>query len=337
MGGAAALLGNLYLLLAQALGRPRHQEALDIVATFFAAGKPDPAWQPLIWGLALLGAGLLLTPPLRQDFGERGTPSRRATQGKAHRRALFRQSVGLFLWLLLALFMGYPALLSPDKVGIPLSLVAAVALGLEMDIVVTLALALSRRLMAHLGGLRLQPSVGLIAGLVALAIAGMTIVSPPLQADPGPAQEPEPLARTLYQIKEDHLAYTWTVIGYQEALSQVLGRGYFLPWKVFLEQYDPVEYRFDPLAPRLAVPTRHVFIQVEKQVFVGPDDLAADTLERARLQVALQEWVARYQQYHDDVSVYYEDGSVAVYQIYRSPEIERQIIEEYEAELFGSQ
>ncbi len=165
----------------------------------------------------------------------------------------------------------------------------------------------------------------------------MTVISPPLQANPGPAQEPESLARALYRIKTEHQAYTWTVIGYQEALSQVLGRGYFLPWKVFLEDYDPVEYRFDPRAPKLAVPTRYVFIMVEKQVFVGPDDLAADTLERASFQVELQEWAARYQQYHDDMSVYYEDGSVAVYQIYRSPDIERQIIEEYEAELFGSQ
>ena len=313
VGGAAALLGNLFLLLAGVLGRPRHRGALDIVAAFFAAGQPDPAWQSLIWGLALLGAGLLLTP--------------------AHRRALFRRGVGLFLWLLLALFRGYPALLSPDKVGIPLSLVAAVALGLELDIVLTLA----RRLIDRLGGLRWQPSVGLAAGLVALAIAGMTIVSPPLQANPGPAQEPEQLARALYRIKEEHQAYSWTVIGYQEALPQVLGRGYFLPWKVFLEDYDPVEYRFDPRAPKLAVPTRYVFIMTEKQVFVAPGDLAADTLERARLQVALQEWAARYQQHHDDMSVYYEDGSVAVYQIYRSPDIERQIIEEYEAELFGSQ
>ena len=329
--GAAALLGNLFLLLARVLGRPRHRGVLDIVAAFFTPGRPDPAWQLLTWGLALLGAGLLLAPPLRQDFGELS----RAAQGTAHRRVLFGRSVGLFLWLLLALFVGYPALLSPDKVGIPLSLVAAVALGLELDIVVTLA----RRLVDRLGGLCLQPSVGLIAGLVALAIAGMTVISPPLQANPGPAQEPESLARALYRIKTEHQAYTWTVIGYQEALSQVLGRGYFLPWKAFLEQYDPMEYRFDPRAPKLAVPTRYVFIMVEKQIFVGPDDLAADTLERASLQVELQEWVARYQKYHDDVSgdlsVYYEDSSVAVYQIYRSSELERQIIEEYEAELFG--
>ena len=313
VGGAAALLGNLFLLLAHALGRPRHQGMLDIVAAFFAAGKPTPAWQALMWGLAFLGAGLLLSPP--------------------HRRALFRRSVGLFLWLLLALFAGYPTLLSPDKVGVPLSLVAAIALGLELDTF----LRLSRRLAARLGELRLQPSAGLIAGLVALAIAGATVVSLPLQAKSSSPQEPESLARALYQIKKEHRAYIWTVIGYQEALPQVLGRGYFLPWKTFIEQYDPIEYRFDPRAPRLAIPTRHVFILVEKQVFISPDDLATDTLERARLQVALQEWVARYQQYHDDMSVYYEDGSVAVYQIYRSPEIERQIIEQYEAELFGSQ
>ncbi len=230
VGGAAALLGNLFLLLAQVLGRPRHRGALDIVAAFFVPGKPDPAWQPLIWGLALLGAGLLLAPP--------------------HRRALFRRGVGLFLWLLLALFAGYTALLSPDKMGIPLSLVAAVALGLELDIVLTLA----RRLMGSLGGLRLQPSVGLAAGLVALAIAGMTVVSPPLQANPGPAQEPEQLARALYRIKQEHQAYTWTVIGYQEALPQVLGRGYFLLWKVLLEQYDPVATIYNGVNPEVFVP-----------------------------------------------------------------------------------
>jgi hypothetical protein len=45
-------------------------------------------------------------------------------------------------------------------------------------------------------------------------------------------------------------------------------------------------------------------------------------------------WVERYQQHHDDMSVYYEDDTVVVYQIYRSPEVERRIIEEYERELF---
>lgn len=316
VAGAAALLGNLFLGLAHLLGRPRHQGVLDIVAAFFTPGRPDPAWQSLIWGLAALGAGLLLTLP--------------------DRRGLFRRSVGLFLWLLLALFVGYPAVLAPDKVGIPLSLVTAVALGLELEVVLTLGLTPSRRVIGRLGVPRLHPSIGLTAGLVALAIAGMTVVSPPLRADPGPPQEPEALARTLYRIKDEHLAYTWTVVGYQEALSQVLGRGYWLGWKDFLAKYDPVEYRFDPRNPDLTIPTRYVFIMVEKQVFVGPNDFAADTLERARLQVALQEWVASYQQHHDDMSVYYEDTSVAVYQIYRSPEIERQIIEEYEAELFSS-
>lgn len=308
------MLGNLFLILARLLGRSRHQGVLDIVAAFFTPGTPEPVWQSLIWGLAALGAGLILSPP--------------------GRRALFRRSVGLFLWLLLTLFMGYPARLTPDKVGIPLSVVAAVALGLELDVVLTLVLTLPRRLIGRVSVPGLHPSIGLTVGLVALAIAGMTVVSPPLRADPGRAQEPEPLARVLYQIKSDHLAYTWTVVGYAEALPQVLGRGYYLSWKNFLEMYDPVQYRFDPRDLDLAIPTRYVFIMVEKQVFVGPNDLAAATLERAGFQVALLEWVERYQQHHDDMSVYYEDDAVAVYQIYRSPEIEREIVEEYEAEQF---
>lgn len=312
-GGAAALLGSLFLIAAHLLGRPRHQGVLDIARAFFTPGTPDPVWQATAVGLAALAAGLILSP---RDS-----------------RATYRRSIGLLLGVLLALFVGYPALLAPDKVGIPLSLVAAAALGLELDVVITLGLTLLRRLAGRVGAPQVGPSVGLTAGLVALAIAGMTVISPPLRADPGRPQEPEALARVLYQIKREHLAYTWTVVGYAEALPQVLGRGYYLSWKDFLARYDPQEYRFDPRDPDLAIPTRYVFIMVEKQVFVGPNDMAVDTLERARLQVALQEWVERYQQRHDDMSVYYADNSVAVYQIYRSPEIERRIIEEYEMEL----
>ncbi|MFQ5343686.1 MAG: hypothetical protein ACE5F6_19260, partial [Anaerolineae bacterium] len=277
-GGAATLLGNLFLVLACLLGRPRHQGVLDILAAFFTPGRPTPVWHSLIWGLAALGAGLVLAPP--------------------GRRAHLKRSVGLLLWLLLALFVGVPAGLSPDIAGIPLSLLAAVALGVELDIVVTLMITSARRLMGRVGALRLHPSVGLTAGLVALAIAGMTVISPPLRADPGLPSEPESFARTLYRIKDEHLAYTWTVVGYPEVLPQVLGRGYYFPWGVFLEKYDPVQYRFDPRNPDLAIPTRYVFIMVEKQVFVGPNDLAADTLQRAKYQVALQDWVARYQEHH---------------------------------------
>ncbi|MFQ5596199.1 MAG: hypothetical protein ACE5HA_18815, partial [Anaerolineae bacterium] len=313
-GAMAVLAGNLFLLLAVLLGRPRHQGVLDMVPAFLSPATPGLEWRSLMLALAALGAGLVLSP--------------------AEDRALFRRSVGLFLWLLVALFMGYPTMLSSDKVGIPLSLVAAAGLGLELDILLGAGLALARRLGGKVGAARLHPSIGLTAGLVALAIAGMTVISPPLRADPGLPSEPESFARTLYRIKDEHLAYTWTVVGYPEVLPQVLGRGYYFPWGVFLEKYDPVQYRFDPRNPDLAIPTRYVFIMVEKQVFVGPYDLAADTLQRAKYQVALQDWVARYQEHHDDMSVYYEDGSVAVYQIYRSPETEQQIIEEYEAEQF---
>ncbi|RME83747.1 MAG: hypothetical protein D6775_07320, partial [Caldilineae bacterium] len=313
--GTAALLGHLFLLLAYATARPRHQGTLDIARQFFVPGEADPLWRPLMMGLSLLGLGLLLSP---------SGPS----------RTLFRRAMGLYLWAMLALFAGFPALLSPDKVGIAMSLLAVVALGLQLDIIITLLLSGLRRLGGHMGRVALRPSVGLAAGLVALGIAGLTLISPPMQADPGPPQEPESLARALYRIKSEHLAYSWTVVGYQEALPQVLGRGYFLSWEEFLRRYDPVEYRFDPRAPELAVPTRYVFILTERRIFVGPEDTAVDTLKRAELQVQLQEWVERYQQFHDDMSVYYEDPSAVVYQIYRSPEVERKIIEEYERELF---
>jgi len=313
--GMATLLGNLFLLLGHASGRPRHRGMLDIVVHFFTPKKPDPLWQPLMMGLFLLGLGLLLSPSRSP-------------------RTLFRRGLGLCVWFLLALFAGYPTLFSPDKVGIALSLVAVVALGLQLDMVITFVLSALRRLGTRLGSVDLKPSVGLAAGLVALAIAGMTVISPPLRADPGPPQEPESLARVLYRIKNEHLAYTWTVVGYREVLPQVLGRGYFISWEEFLSRYDPVKYRFDPRTPELAIPTRYVFILVEKRVFVGPNDTAADTLKRAQIQLDLMDWVARYQQHHDDMSVYYEDASAAVYQIYRSPEVERRIIEEYEREQF---
>jgi hypothetical protein len=91
----------------------------------------------------------------------------------------------------------------------------------------------------------------------------------------------------------------------------VLGRGFHLAAADFLEQYDPEQRR-------LPIPTRYVFIAVEKVPHRFEINAWAARFSRADIERRLQTWCFLYQLSHRDMRVFLDDEHVRVYMIERS-------------------
>lgn len=120
-------------------------------------------------------------------------------------------------------------------------------------------------------------------------------------------------ASTLAVLRIDRQfePYTWTLVSYGQEFPMVLKRGFHLAASDFVERFDPSE----PVVP---VPTRHVFIIVEKMPHAFEINAWARRFDRAEVEQRLQSWVFLYQGSHRDVRVFMEDEDVRVYHIERS-------------------
>jgi len=361
---AGTVLGTLPLLLGLALGKPPHRGLLRWDIHFLGAAlreawfpPAEPAPQPtLLLTLAIAGALVLLLLPA--GWGWRGIPSRDQHSPLATRNS--PHSFSTFLLILAFLSQperfGLPELLLPAQVARVLAPVLCVVIGLALYRVWALlstaaqtfpsfvprALARGEHQILHMAR-SLPPRRGwptspigdlkgehAAFGATALALATMLLIASPLSVPALPRREYDVTTLQLYRIKQEFPTYRWTVVGFPEALPQIYGRGFFVENEVFGARYRPETWRFDPRRPELAIPTPHVFIFVERYPFAAPGMTAEEVAQRDAIAQRLQTWVARYQALHDDMSLYYQDRVLAVYHIYRPPDVEERILEEVE-------
>jgi hypothetical protein len=90
----------------------------------------------------------------------------------------------------------------------------------------------------------------------------------------------------------------------------VLGRGFHLAAPDFLDRYDPAD-------ALLRIPTKYVFIAVEKQPHPFQIDTWKASFSRANLESRLQTWCFLYGMSHSDLRVFLDDANVRVYEIRR--------------------
>ena len=128
-------------------------------------------------------------------------------------------------------------------------------------------------------------------------------------------------AYTVLDIERRLEPFTWTLVTYGQEFPMVLGKGFHLPAADFLDQFNPEE-------PRLRIPTRHVFIVVEKEPHHFEINTWASRFSRGNLQQRLQTWCYLYQLSHRDIRLYHDDAQVRVYVIERSDAEVRKIAEE---------
>ena len=117
--------------------------------------------------------------------------------------------------------------------------------------------------------------------------------------------------RALLSIVSRFDPYSWTVVTYGQEFPHVLGKGYHLDASDFLK-------RFDPFAPHVLVPTRHVLILAEKQPHPFEINAWRDEGSRAEIQGRLRAWCVLYQRSHGDMKVAWEDEDVQILMIERT-------------------
>ncbi|MBV8518610.1 MAG: hypothetical protein JO197_14525 [Acidobacteria bacterium] len=127
-------------------------------------------------------------------------------------------------------------------------------------------------------------------------------------------------AYAVLSIERSLEPFTWTLITYGQEFPMVLGRGFHLAAADFLEQYDPEQQR-------LPIPTRYVFIAVEKVPHRFQINAWAAKFSRADIEQRLQTWCFLYQLTHRDMRVFLDDEHVRVYMIERSAADVRAIAE----------
>jgi len=117
-------------------------------------------------------------------------------------------------------------------------------------------------------------------------------------------------AYAVVKISRAFEPYSWTLVSYGQEFPMVLGRGFHLPAAEFLQQFDPAE-------GELRVPTRYVFIAVEKRPHRFQIDNWAVRFDRTALEERLQTWCSLYALTHHDIRIYLDDENVRVYMIER--------------------
>lgn len=120
-------------------------------------------------------------------------------------------------------------------------------------------------------------------------------------------------ALAVLRIARTFEPYTWTLVSYGQEFPMVLRRGFHVPAADFLETYDPG-------AAVTPIPTRHLFIIVEKTPHPFQINAWARRFDRTELEKRLQTWVFLYRASHSNVRIFLEDDHVRVYHIERSPE-----------------
>ena len=118
-------------------------------------------------------------------------------------------------------------------------------------------------------------------------------------------------AQAVLQIQRKLEPFTWTLVTYGQEFPMVLGRGFHLAAAEFLDQYDPA-------ARQLPIPTRYVFIAVEKTPHRFQINTWATRFSRADLEQRLQTWCFLYQLNHRNMRVFMDDEHVRVYVIERT-------------------
>ncbi len=120
-------------------------------------------------------------------------------------------------------------------------------------------------------------------------------------------------AYAVLEIQRKIEPFTWTLVTYGQEFPMVLGRGFHLSAADFLERYDPE-------ARQLPIPTRYVFIAVEKVPHRFQINTWATQFSRADIEQRLQTWCFLYQLNHRDMRIFMDDENVRVYVIQRTQE-----------------
>ncbi|RLC77387.1 MAG: hypothetical protein DRJ03_26935 [Chloroflexi bacterium] len=309
----AVVLGNVFYVVGGLGGKVWVEGALALPAQMWehwiadATNLPRALASETPWFLiALFVTPLLLFPG--GDDDELRSPHSTRTGRFTLALALF----GVAILIGGSQQLGWSDLLASRLMAATLSLLACAGLGVAYGMIASWMAALVRRGKFPIPNPQ-SPIWSL--GAVILVLVVLLVISPGLVVKEAAKAEYDIVALKIYDIKEEHLAYTWTIVGAPEVLPHTLGRGWYLNGDYFLQNYLPEVYHYDPDEPELSVPTEHVYIVVEKNIYAAPYT-AKHLYQREAMEQGLWDWCRTYGQSHDNVTVYYEDDDIVIYHIH---------------------
>ncbi|MDY6877405.1 MAG: hypothetical protein SWK90_14550 [Chloroflexota bacterium] len=312
------ILGNIFYVIGHLGGRELVENPLALTGQMWerwieeTARLPDTlASEAPLFFVALLAIPLLLL--LGGDDDAQGA----RYSARAGRVTLALVLLGTAILIEASQQLGWSKVFASRIMAAVASLLACAVLGVAYGMVVSWVSARVRRfgetrfLPKNLTSL--HPLINLGATIAILST--MLVASPPLMVKGASKAGYDAVAIKIYDIKEEHLAYTWTVVGVGEMLPHILGRGWYLNGEYFLQNYAPDTYCYDPEQPELGIPTEHVYIIVEKNVYAAPST-AKGLYQRDTMEQGLWDWCKAYGQSHDNMTIYYEDNDIAIYHIH---------------------
>jgi hypothetical protein len=128
-------------------------------------------------------------------------------------------------------------------------------------------------------------------------------------------------AYTVLDLERRLEPFTWTLVTYGQEFPMVLGKGFHLSAADFLDTYDPAD-------PLLRIPTKYVYVVVEKVPHRFQINTWAVRFSRTDLQRRLQTWCFLYGRSHRNIRIHHDDEQVRVYVIERSDAEVKQLAEE---------
>jgi hypothetical protein len=117
------------------------------------------------------------------------------------------------------------------------------------------------------------------------------------------------LAYELYKISQKNQPFSWLSVSYVQTYPKVLGKGFHINTPDFLLKYDPREkYLEIPMVEKI-----YIFVENRPNSYMGTQQWYYRW--RPQIQAQLKEWISIYQMLHDNISVYYQNEIVSIYEI----------------------
>jgi len=202
--------------------------------------------------------------------------------------------------------LGMPTLISPDRNAVWLMMAMSITV---MTTAATFFNARGKILSRRIGRIGIGALLMLVAGLWLNRIPAFDRAA--LRDTLADRTVYGAIPRVVLEIERMLEPFTWTMVTYGQEFPQVWGRGYHMQGSKFLGQYDPVDRD-------LAIPTRYVFIVVEKRPHPFQIRAWAKNFTRTDIENRLQAWCVLYQTSHRDMKVFLDDDNVRIYVVQRS-------------------
>lgn len=122
------------------------------------------------------------------------------------------------------------------------------------------------------------------------------------------------------RISQEFTPTDWLMVSNKEGYDLALGRGWSLPLVDFLNDFVPTSKE---LIGKIngkteKIEDQDIFIFLEKKEFQVPLNSMEPTLKQRQINYTrLQQWLKSYQKTHNNLSVFYEDQDIEVYQIHQ--------------------